>query len=78
MADPFHPLQQAFHESHALQCGFCTPGVLMSLEPLLDNGLDASEDAIREALGGTLCRCTGYQQIVEAVQLALRRHASDA
>ena len=63
-----HPLQAAFHECHALQCGFCTPGILMSLAPDLDE-LDGLDDAaIRERLAGNLCRCTGYQHIVDAVR----------
>jgi aerobic carbon-monoxide dehydrogenase small subunit len=70
-------LQQAFHESHALQCGFCTPGFLMTLEPYIES-VDPTtlDDAkIREALAGNLCRCTGYQNIVTAVRLAVeRRH----
>ena len=70
-----HPLQQAFHETHGLQCGFCTPGFLMSLEPLLAEARDFTERDIREALAGNLCRCTGYQNIVAAVQLAARRMA---
>jgi aerobic-type carbon monoxide dehydrogenase small subunit (CoxS/CutS family) len=68
-----HPLQQAFHETHGLQCGFCTPGFLMSLEPLLAEARDFDEREIREALAGNLCRCTGYQNIVAAVQLAAER-----
>jgi aerobic-type carbon monoxide dehydrogenase small subunit (CoxS/CutS family) len=68
-----HPLQQAFHELHALQCGFCTPGFLMSLEPLLGDLDGVSDEAIREALAGNLCRCTGYQNIVAAVRLASSR-----
>jgi aerobic-type carbon monoxide dehydrogenase small subunit (CoxS/CutS family) len=68
-----HPLQQAFHEHHALQCGFCTPGFLMSLEPFLER-VDAPTDAeIREAISGNLCRCTGYQNIVKAIQTAAAR-----
>jgi aerobic-type carbon monoxide dehydrogenase small subunit (CoxS/CutS family) len=67
-----HPLQQAFHEHHALQCGFCTPGFLMSLEPFVRDRPDASEDEIRAALAGNLCRCTGYEGIVEAVRQAAR------
>jgi carbon-monoxide dehydrogenase small subunit len=70
-----HPLQQAFHECHALQCGFCTPGFLMSLEPLLPEATDYDEDQIRSALAGNLCRCTGYQNIVEAVRVAAQRVA---
>ena len=68
-----HPLQQAFHETHGLQCGFCTPGFLMSLEPLLGEARDFDDREIREALAGNLCRCTGYQNIVAAVRLAAQR-----
>jgi aerobic-type carbon monoxide dehydrogenase small subunit (CoxS/CutS family) len=68
-----HPLQQAFHETHGLQCGFCTPGFLMSLEPLLAEARDFDDREIREALAGNLCRCTGYQNIVAAVRLAAER-----
>jgi aerobic-type carbon monoxide dehydrogenase small subunit (CoxS/CutS family) len=71
--DELHPLQQAFHEEHALQCGFCTPGFLMSLEPLLPDLGRRSDEEIREALAGNLCRCTGYQNIVAAVRLAAER-----
>jgi carbon-monoxide dehydrogenase small subunit len=71
--DELHPLQQAFHEEHALQCGFCTPGFLMSLEPLLPDLGKLSDEEIREALAGNLCRCTGYQNIVAAVRLAAER-----
>jgi aerobic-type carbon monoxide dehydrogenase small subunit (CoxS/CutS family) len=67
-----HPLQRAFHEAHALQCGFCTAGFLMSLEPFVRDRPDASEQEIREALAGNLCRCTGYEGIVEAVRRAAR------
>jgi carbon-monoxide dehydrogenase small subunit len=63
-----HPLQQAFHEEHALQCGFCTPGFLLSLLPFLRDHPHPDEHAIREALSGNLCRCTGYANIVTAVQ----------
>jgi len=69
-----HPLQEAFWESHAVQCGFCTPGVLMSLVPFLKQNPDPTEEEIREAISGNLCRCTGYQHIVEAVKLAAERH----
>ena len=61
-----HPLQQAFHELHALQCGFCTPGILMSLKELLDGHPDPDEAMVRDVLSGHLCRCTGYQNIVLA------------
>jgi aerobic-type carbon monoxide dehydrogenase small subunit (CoxS/CutS family) len=67
-----HPLQRAFHERHALQCGFCTAGFLMSLEPFVAASRDPSEAGIREALAGNLCRCTGYRGIVEAVRQAAR------
>jgi aerobic-type carbon monoxide dehydrogenase small subunit (CoxS/CutS family) len=70
--DALHPLQQAFHEHHALQCGFCTPGFLMSLEPFVRDRPDATDEEIREALAGNLCRCTGYEGIVQAVRGAAR------
>jgi carbon-monoxide dehydrogenase small subunit len=70
--DDLHPLQQAFWEAHGLQCGFCTPGFLMTLVPFLEENPDPSEDEIRHAISGNLCRCTGYQHIVDAVQLAAR------
>jgi len=66
--DNLHPLQEAFHEEHALQCGFCTPGILMTMKPYLDENPNPSEQEIRHALSGNLCRCTGYQHIVNAVQ----------
>mgnify|MGYP000888720286 FL=1 len=65
-----HPLQEAFHEAHGLQCGFCTSGFLMTLLPFLESNPDPSEAEIREAISGNLCRCTGYQHIVDAVRLA--------
>jgi aerobic-type carbon monoxide dehydrogenase small subunit (CoxS/CutS family) len=64
---PLHPLQRAFHEHHALQCGFCTPGFLLAAEALLRERPDPTEREVREALAGNLCRCTGYEGIVEAV-----------
>src|SRR4051812_18146185 len=67
-----HPLQQAFHECHALQCGFCTPGFLMSLTAFLQDNPDPSDEEITEALSGNLCRCTGYVAIHEAVKSAAR------
>jgi aerobic-type carbon monoxide dehydrogenase small subunit (CoxS/CutS family) len=67
-----HPLQRAFHEAHALQCGFCTPGFLISMEAFLRERPDAGDDELREALAGNLCRCTGYLGIVEAVENAAR------
>jgi carbon-monoxide dehydrogenase small subunit len=68
-----HPLQQSFWEAHGLQCGFCTPGFLMTLLPFLDENPDPNEEEIREALSGNICRCTGYQNIVEAVKLAAEK-----
>ena len=65
--DALHPLQQAFHEHHALQCGFCTPGFLLAAEALLRERPDPTEREVREALAGNLCRCTGYEGIVAAV-----------
>jgi carbon-monoxide dehydrogenase small subunit len=70
-----HPLQEAFRDAHGLQCGFCTPGILMSMVPFLRDRPDPSEPEVREALSGNLCRCTGYQNIVDAVLLAARRAA---
>ncbi|MBL8095306.1 MAG: (2Fe-2S)-binding protein [Anaerolineales bacterium] len=70
--DHLHPLQQSFWEAHGLQCGFCTPGILMTLKPFLEQNPDPTEDEIRHALSGNLCRCTGYQNIVKAVQLAAK------
>jgi aerobic-type carbon monoxide dehydrogenase small subunit (CoxS/CutS family) len=67
-----HPLQRAFHEAHALQCGFCTPGFLMSMEAFLREHPGADEGELREALAGNLCRCTGYLGIIEAVEQAAR------
>lgn len=68
-----HPIQQAFHEAHGLQCGFCTPGFLMTLVPFLQENPSPTEEEIREAISGNLCRCTGYQHIVEAVKLAAEK-----
>ena len=72
LADPARltPLQQAFHERHALQCGFCTPGMIFAAQALLDYVPDPTEVQVRQALHGNLCRCTGYQNIVDAVLLA--------
>lgn len=68
--DELHPLQAAFQTAHGLQCGFCTPGFLMTLKPFLEENPHPTEQEIREALSGNLCRCTGYQHIVDAVLLA--------
>ena len=65
-----HAVQQAFHEHHALQCGYCTPGMVMAAVSLIDDGEAGSEQAIREGLEGNLCRCTGYHNIVKAVAAA--------
>ncbi|SHL16179.1 carbon-monoxide dehydrogenase small subunit [Pseudonocardia thermophila] len=68
-----HPVQQAFHDNHALQCGYCTPGMIMQAIDLLGDNPDPDEQEIREGLEGNLCRCTGYHNIVRAVQDAARR-----
>jgi carbon-monoxide dehydrogenase small subunit len=65
-----HPLQKAFWEKHGLQCGFCTPGMLMTAKELLDRNPKPTRDEIREAISGNLCRCTGYQTIIEAIYSA--------
>ena len=65
-----HPVQQAFHDHHALQCGYCTPGMLMAAVSLIEHGEATDRDAIRRGLEGNLCRCTGYHNIVEAVASA--------
>ena len=67
---PLHPIQEAFSEKHGLQCGFCTPGFLMSVHELLAEDPDPDEEEIRRRLSGNICRCTGYQNIVEAVHYA--------
>ena len=72
-ADQLHPLQTAFRDAHGLQCGFCTPGILMTMVSFLRDNHSPDERAIREALSGHLCRCTGYRHIVDAVQLAATR-----
>jgi aerobic-type carbon monoxide dehydrogenase small subunit (CoxS/CutS family) len=68
--DQLHPVQEAFRQAHGLQCGFCTPGILTTVVAFLEVNPDPSEEEIREALSGNLCRCTGYQHIVDAVRLA--------
>lgn len=73
-----HPLQDAFSACHGLQCGFCTPGMLMTLLPVYNEGKRLDGEEIREAISGNLCRCTGYQQIVESVQMALNQAAKSA
>ena len=71
--DNLHPLQQSFWEAHGLQCGYCTPGILMTLVPFLKQNPNPTEEEIRHALSGNLCRCTGYQHIVDAVKLAAEK-----
>ena len=75
--DELHPIQKAFHEAHGLQCGFCTPGILMTLLPFLAANPNPTEEEIRLALSGNLCRCTGYQHIIDAVIIAARQLAAD-
>jgi carbon-monoxide dehydrogenase small subunit len=71
-AEAFHPVQTGFWEEHGLQCGYCTPGMIMTTSALLEEDPDPSEETIRHALEGNVCRCTGYQQIVDAVRHAAR------
>jgi carbon-monoxide dehydrogenase small subunit len=71
--DHLHPLQQAMRDCHGLQCGYCTPGILMTMKVFLDETTTPDEAQVREALSGNLCRCTGYQHIVDAVMLAAKR-----
>jgi len=73
--DELHPVQRAFHEQHALQCGYCTPGFVLASVSLLRETPDPSEEEIRAALDGNLCRCTGYHNIIRAVQAAARAGA---
>lgn len=73
--EKLHPIQQAFIDAGAVQCGFCIPGMIMAAKALLDKNPDPDEQTIREALDHNLCRCTGYQKIVEAIQLAAKRMA---
>ena len=68
--DEMHPMQQAFHENHGLQCGYCTPGMVMSAIELVKNNPNPSEQEVREGLEGNICRCTGYHNIVKSVQAA--------
>ena len=71
--DNLHPLQQSFWEAHGLQCGYCTPGMIMTAAQLLDRNADPSREEICHGLEGNLCRCTGYQHIIEAVQYAAKK-----
>ena len=74
--DHLHPLQQSMRDCHGLQCGYCTPGILMTMKVFLDECPQPTEAEVREALSGNLCRCTGYQHIVDAVMLAAQRMRS--
>jgi aerobic carbon-monoxide dehydrogenase small subunit len=74
--DNLHPLQQAFTEKHALQCGFCTPGFLMTLVPFLEKNPEPTEEEVREAIDGNICRCTGYEKIIEAAMDASKKMSS--
>jgi carbon-monoxide dehydrogenase small subunit len=71
--DNLHPIQEAFWEAHGLQCGFCTPGFLMTLIPFLKENPKPTREDIRTAISGNICRCTGYQHIIDAVQLAAQK-----
>lgn len=77
--DALHPIQQAFWEEHGLQCGFCTPGMLATAQELLAHNPDPTDDEIREAISGNLCRCTGYEFIISAIRSAAAKlRAADA
>ena len=73
VGDELHPMQQAFHENHGLQCGFCTPGMIMSAIELVEHNKNLSEQDIREGLEGNICRCTGYHNIIKSVQDAAQK-----
>jgi len=73
-----HPLQAAFQENHGLQCGYCTPGMIMAALGLIEEGADMSDKALRLGLEGNLCRCTGYQNIVKSIQAAAGQMSSPA
>lgn len=74
--EKLHPLQEAFTEKHALQCGFCTPGFLMTLVPFLEQHPHPTDEEVREAIDGNICRCTGYEKIIEAAQEASKKMAA--
>jgi carbon-monoxide dehydrogenase small subunit len=74
--DNLHPLQESFMEAHGVQCGFCTPGIIMTLVPFLEQNPHPNESEIRQAISGNICRCTGYQHIVDAVKLAAEKMAA--
>lgn len=71
--DTLHPLQEGFHEEHGLQCGFCTPGMIMTAADILKNNPNPSEEEIRHGLEGNFCRCTGYHNIVKSIQYAAKK-----
>jgi carbon-monoxide dehydrogenase small subunit len=73
-----HPIQEAFHEEHGLQCGFCTPAMVLRTKEILDDGRDRTDEEVRQDISGILCRCTGYQNIVNAVQCAARKLRGDS
>lgn len=73
-----HPIQEAFVETHAVQCGFCTPGMVVSAKALLDRNSKPTREEIREALKNNICRCTGYEKIVDAIELAASKEVFDA
>jgi carbon-monoxide dehydrogenase small subunit len=75
--DTLDPVQQGFMEEHGLQCGFCTPGMMMTARALLDRNPDPDEATIRQAISGNICRCTGYENIVRAIRWAAEREAAD-
>lgn len=75
--DELHPLQEGFHQEHGLQCGFCTPGMIMTAADLLSNNPNPSEHEIREALEGNFCRCTGYHNIVRSIQHAAKQMSGE-
>ena len=77
-ASELHPIQEGFKDEHGLQCGFCTPGMMLSAKALLDENPDPTEDEVRWALSGNLCRCTGYQNIVKAVLWAAQKMRGEA
>ena len=72
-AAKLHPIQEGFHEEHGLQCGFCTPGMMIAAVALLEKNPDPTEDEIRWGISGNLCRCTGYVNIVKSIQYAARK-----
>jgi carbon-monoxide dehydrogenase small subunit len=76
--EDMHPIQQSFMEAHGLQCGFCTPGFIMTLVPFLEENPHPDEEEIRLVISGNICRCTGYQHIVDAVKLAAEKMAANA